>query len=105
VQLTAVVGWGLQVVIGCHVVAAFRQDDADAAREAEIKAELKAARAARYVVRAGLCARECLHARPCVADRLWTCALTQGEFACFEKGLIASPRLCPSSALGREASP
>ena len=57
VQLTAVVGWRLQVVIGCHVVAAFRQDDADAAREAEIKAELKAARAARYVVRAGLSAR------------------------------------------------
>ena len=63
VRLTAVVGWiYYQVVIGCHVVAAFRQDDADAAREAEIKAELKAARAARCVVRSGLRARVCLYA-------------------------------------------
>ena len=38
---------GMQLVIIWHVVSAFRQDAADIAREAEIKRELKAARAAR----------------------------------------------------------
>lgn len=97
-RLTAGVAWRLQVVIGWHVVAAFQQDDADAEREAEIKAGLKAARAARCVVRGGLRARACLHARTSVADRLWKCALAQGDFACFEKGLIALVSVSLSSA-------
>jgi hypothetical protein len=63
-------GGGGQFVIVWHVVAAFQQDAADAAREAEIKAELKAARAARCAarfVRACVCVSVCL--RVCVCAR------------------------------------